>query len=512
MNPGVHQNEDTLLDFAYGELPAHEAAAVDAHVRTCAKCSQALAQIRGVRSMFAPLPMEAAPEAGLESLLAYAEQHARRTKAPAQAGWRRWLFVFSSAAALLVVGVVATRAMEEAPQTPADVFARNQKEAERGLGSAQLPGLAQDAEKAANAPTPVAAAAEAPQAPAPVMAAPSRPAATADVDEGGLEGKRGGGETRNKDTGSQNQKAPPPAPKLAKPSGPSLGDSLRDEPRQSESKRGLNSTWNEDSNSVGGLKQDFSNAAGARRQESADKKVEAQAAREPTKERSRERLDDLSDGTSARQSATGGTATPPSSFGLGTGSSAPSPPPQVEPVAAAPRPVSPPVQQAPAPPPADAPAPLKKMTSGYGLPSSAPRSAPSSVEADDAETVASAPAGRAEQRPVRDVESVKQALTKARELGSVGDRKGEVEAALLALSAGATGYERAEALKRACDGYEALRLFDRAESFCGLLVSEFPATAAGQEVARRRAAVRKAAEEKAKARPAEAPASVSPAY
>ncbi|MCU0699989.1 MAG: zf-HC2 domain-containing protein [Myxococcaceae bacterium] len=492
----MHQNEDTLLDYAYGELPAHEAAAVDAHVRTCAKCSQALAQIRGVRSMFAPLPMEAAPEAGLESLLAYAEQHARRTKAPAQAAWRRWLFVFSSAAALVVVGVVATRAMDEAPQSAADVLSRNEKEA-RGPGSAQVPTVV------ANEPAPATA-----PPPPPPSAAPSRLAAPADLDEVALEGNRGPAEAR-KD--SDEKKSAPPQ-KVAKKGAPDVGDALagglRDAQRQSESKRGLDSTWNEDSNSVGSLKSDYSNSVGARREQAADKQADAKAEQESSKERSRARLDALNEGTSARQSATGGTAYPPTGFGLGTGSAAP-PAPKPEPVAVAPREAPAPVQQAPAAPSADAPAPMKKLKSSYGLPSSAPRASSAPVDADDAEAVA-APAGRAEQRPVRDVESVRQALARARALGLAGDRQGEVDAALLALSAGATGYERVEALKRACDGYEALRQFDRAESFCGLLVSEFPGTAAGQEVARRRAAERKANEEKARAKPA--PATTSPSH
>jgi hypothetical protein len=60
------------------------------------------------------------------------------------------------------------------------------------------------------------------------------------------------------------------------------------------------------------------------------------------------------------------------------------------------------------------------------------------------------------------------------------------------LSAGATGYARAEALKSACDGYEALGEYDRAQQFCDLLLSEFRGTAAAQQVAQRRKAQLKA--------------------
>ena len=47
MKSAAHQYEGKLLEFAYGELPQHEADAVDAHVRGCARCSQALSEIRG---------------------------------------------------------------------------------------------------------------------------------------------------------------------------------------------------------------------------------------------------------------------------------------------------------------------------------------------------------------------------------------------------------------------------------------------------------------------------------
>ncbi|MFP2933239.1 anti-sigma factor family protein, partial [Pyxidicoccus sp. 3LG] len=74
MNPqNLHAHEDRLLDFAYGELPVSEARVVEAHLQGCARCTQALHDIRGVRVTMSQLsPMEPAPDAGLESLLAYA--------------------------------------------------------------------------------------------------------------------------------------------------------------------------------------------------------------------------------------------------------------------------------------------------------------------------------------------------------------------------------------------------------------------------------------------------------
>jgi aminoglycoside phosphotransferase (APT) family kinase protein len=109
---------------------------------------------------------------------------------------------------------------------------------------------------------------------------------------------------------------------------------------------------------------------------------------------------------------------------------------------------------------------------------------------------------------VQEVEAAKALLEQARRLASAGDRAGEVKASLEALNAGASGYERVEALKRVCDGYEAMGSFDRAELFCARLLSEFPGTAAAQQIVSRRRAV----EENAKKAPAKtAPAAVDQA-
>src|SRR6185369_6013901 len=92
MATAIHQYEDKLLDFAYGELPPPEASAVESHVKSCPRCTQALEQIRGVRTTMSALPQEPAPSAGLESLLAYAEQAAKRSAAVPRAvapWWKR---------------------------------------------------------------------------------------------------------------------------------------------------------------------------------------------------------------------------------------------------------------------------------------------------------------------------------------------------------------------------------------------------------------------------------------
>lgn len=132
MSGGAHQYEDKLLELAYGELPAHEAAAVEAHVKDCARCSADLTQLRAVRRAMSELPLEPAPEAGLESLLAYAEATAKRNAAASagrgRLGWRRLLMPLTSMAALLLVGVVAWRASRDFDPDPVQVALAQKKQ------------------------------------------------------------------------------------------------------------------------------------------------------------------------------------------------------------------------------------------------------------------------------------------------------------------------------------------------------------------------------------------------
>jgi Putative zinc-finger len=118
---GTHAHEDRLLDFAYGELPPTEAQLVEQHVHGCSRCSEALDGIRGVRTSMSRLPLESAPDAGLESLLAYAQQSARRAAAgpePAPRWWRRLLAPALSVAALSVFGVVVVQVNREVDLSP----------------------------------------------------------------------------------------------------------------------------------------------------------------------------------------------------------------------------------------------------------------------------------------------------------------------------------------------------------------------------------------------------------
>ncbi|ADO73212.1 zf-HC2 domain-containing protein [Stigmatella aurantiaca] len=136
----LHAPEDRLLDFAYGELSAKEALAVESHLEGCPRCREALASIRGVRSAFSQLSLEPAPEAGLESLLAYAQQSARGMAAgpaPKQTLWRRLTVPVMGVAAVCVFGMVTLRVTEKVHLQP------------------EFSAKAQEAQTAAMAPEPI---------------------------------------------------------------------------------------------------------------------------------------------------------------------------------------------------------------------------------------------------------------------------------------------------------------------------------------------------------------------
>jgi len=154
---GSHANEDRLLDFAYGELPPSEARVMEQHVLGCSRCSEALDGIRGVRTTMSRLPLHSAPEAGLESLLAYAQQAARRSAAgpePAPRWWRRLLAPALSMAALGVFGIVVVQVNRSVDLSPT-LTTKKEAPAETAMRP----------EPAKNAPLPIAQAMPAPAVP-----------------------------------------------------------------------------------------------------------------------------------------------------------------------------------------------------------------------------------------------------------------------------------------------------------------------------------------------------------
>ncbi|XXF80618.1 zf-HC2 domain-containing protein [Myxococcaceae bacterium GXIMD 01537] len=161
----LHAHEDRLLDFAYGELPPTEARAMESHLQGCARCTEALQGIRGVRATMSQLSTEPAPDMGLESLLAYAQQSARRAAegpVSAPSRWRRWLMPAMGLAAVSFLGIVSHQVSKSVQLSPS---------------FSELAQKSEEAQQAAPAPAPAVAAAPAaiPEevasaAPAPVQA------------------------------------------------------------------------------------------------------------------------------------------------------------------------------------------------------------------------------------------------------------------------------------------------------------------------------------------------------
>lgn len=168
MSTTAQHVEDLLLDFAYGELSAKDAAQVQSHLDGCAQCKASLEEMQGVRKVMSHLPEQSAPSAGLDSLLAYAEQSARRAQAgpePKPTWWRKFLAPVTGLAAIVAVGVVAHEVTRDAPTAEAVVnqaVFESAKEAERKPVTAVAP--AGDALVQPSAPPPPPPADQAQQA------------------------------------------------------------------------------------------------------------------------------------------------------------------------------------------------------------------------------------------------------------------------------------------------------------------------------------------------------------
>lgn len=494
MKSAAHQYEDKLLEFAYGELPQHEADAVDAHVRGCTRCSQSLSEIRSVRTTMAQLPMESAPDAGLESLLAYAEQAAKRSARPAPSIWKRFLMPLASVMALAVVGVVGFRANKEFDTSPAaaaadsklqDVTKAKEKAAEEKQ-QAQQQALAKTEGEAV--PPTVAAV-----APAPVDTPKAEPEADAakkslkqdakklaldDLKEAG--GKRGDVWT------------PEPEPKRAAP--------------QSVTKRVTPAKNAPMGNEEQVYRDDYSNAIG-RGALAKDAPPPPPPPAQPVEQKVNYGLGSPGSGVASNEpAAQGGSSMGPSVVAKPAPTKAPAPERQLEEAkkeekakarAEQEMPVQAPVTAAPAPsapssynPGYNSAPSTKKGKSSLSLGSSSSGDLDDSVAMDKSDTLGVNNDAKFAQRKA--AEQRTQSLESARVAANRGDRVSEIRLAAQVLEAGATGYERVEALKRICDAYEALGEPDRADPFCDQLLQEFPNTVAAKVVSDRRKQVQRA--------------------
>ncbi len=464
MATAIHQYEDKLLDFAYGELPAPEASALESHLKSCARCSQALAQIRGVRTVMSALPQVPAPTAGLESLLAYAEQAAARnatTAKPAIPWWRRYVAPLAGALALSLVAVVAVKTQKEG-----------------GLEELSAEKAALDATPRKESP-PIAA--------APVLAPPPAPeeqknaqveAALAQTEPQKVAQKMKAGKT------SGAMRSANWADKDDAPSGEGYSQALggtaaQGDGRQVAQRKDLGDAVANAKKSDDRPADDYSNSRGAYVQEK-----KAKALREESNK---------------------------PALGLSA--------PDARPTVPAPS-----VAKAPAPPPAAEPTPSPKeqpksapslgvalgSSSGPGTPPTGStyggggskgglerpvaykQEAARANEDEIAERGASDLSDRKRlekdvQAEARDQDTAaRRPLEAARVAGNQGNRQEEVKQALAVLQTNVQGAPRAEALNRLCLALQALDNEAQADKYCAALIREFPNTAAAKSIASRR--------------------------
>ncbi len=441
MATAIHQTEDKLLGFAYGELPAPESSAVESHLESCARCTQALDQIQSVRMMMSALPQEPAPAQGLESLLAYADQAAARYAAPKSTRGRltRWVASFAGACALALVAVVAVKTGEEVDLS-----------AEKAVLDAQprKDGRTLDPSLVASAPAQAPGAGEGKsesKLPEPKKSAEKLKAAGktggvgAESDRKSMEARPWGTANKKQDVLLKNSdddyaksledtKSPATERQLEESGG--LGTALSAAQKEAKSRREAPNP---------SLDSDFGNARGGYVQ---GKKAEEQkiALAKP----------------SAPPAAAAAPQAQPSSLGLSMGGSG--------------------------------------SRSNAGLSASADKAVPSSRGDLDEQSDGRKGGNKDIESVQRDQEQVARGyLDSARSAANQGNRQEEVKQALAVLQTQVKGAPRAEALNRLCSALEVLGNPGQADRYCDALLLEFPNTAAAQQIATRRNNVQRSA-------------------
>jgi hypothetical protein len=513
VKPAAHQYEDKLLELAYGELPAHEASAVESHVRGCTRCTEALQEIRAVRSTMGQLPAVEPPVEGLDSLYAYAEQAARRNSAgpaPQATWWRRLiapLAVVSAVAVVAVVGYQVQKSPEggELPRRDQLVVEAQKKEA--AAVAPVAPAAPEPAPPAvAVAPTPVAApATEAAQADAPAELKGSLPSYgrerdpyAAPQDELAKMDAKPSERAKTKATrAAPLQKAAPKAPEKEA----ELGDLVETANRLDQAKSGKKDVAPPPS-MMNAWPPDYQHRG-------ADKAIAPKGEAVAATEKAEKSVD----------------------FGVHAGDSLKNKEPS-QAFEAPPAPAQPVVQAAPAPKPSPAPPPQMAGPAGGGAkrgtydfeesaqkpmappppPLAVASSAPSQQQAmprtnsmgvfadrkaqqqqltqreegraaDDNDGYAAAKqvSANAEDKKRQVVYELDAKLRQARAAEQAEDAKSEARLALEILSHEPRGQQRMEALAYACRALQMLGQVDEATRYCSALASEFPGNAVGRQ-------------------------------
>jgi len=459
MKPAVHQYEDKLLELAYGELPPGEASAVESHVRTCARCTEALSEIRNVRSTMGQLPMEPVPDTGLESLFAYADQAARRNAAgpaPVATWWRKLMAPMMAAGALSLVGVVAYMSNKEGPELPSRAAVAEQSA--RKVDSLEA--------------APIAAA----PPPAPVAAAEPEAQQVWQPEEAKKEYKQ---EAQTKVAAKP---APAPAKKMAGPgagSGEELGASLDRAKKRSASKNEKEDLADNSSNAIarGGKSGYVANDDDAALAKKAEEKPSESNKDMPS---------------TADKSPFGVTAG-------NSGGAQPRAAPQAEQVA----------PSAPPPPPLQAQAPPSDgRTSGGSMGVSMNQQQRGGMSQggslgererrDESSRQQQAPAVAAAARPADVVADLNQRVEDMKRARIARDTDAEITIALDILrTAPSKSLQRMQALASICNGFYALEEPSRAEPYCQSLLREYPSSSEARAYAERSTRARPAAKRKA---------------
>ncbi|NOK22337.1 anti-sigma factor family protein [Corallococcus carmarthensis] len=447
----AHAHEDRLLDFAYGELPASEAQALEQHVHGCTRCMKALADIRGVRTTMAQLSSEPAPDAGLESLLAYAQQSARRAAAgpePKPSRWRRWLLPAVGLATVSTFGILTLTVSENIDLSPnLSQKAPAQAVAAKEARSQEMAAKKEMAPRGLVAPT---------------AAAPAPSSAPMEMDA--LEPVEGMADRKQVEAKAQLKGAARPSDWMNAGSGGALLERRRadtEAPRKKMSK-----AVRDADDGYAALAQ--ATAAPAA-QEAPPKEAEADDASfakdEPAARRATGAAGDKSKVAKSDSLRLGGAAY---GRGLALDDAA------EESVAAG----------APPPPPPAAPASMATGTlgaqppsAGKALPSAEPKR--ESARAEAAKPMPVEKSASDEAMTARDLSAQAQAAA------NQGDRAREARLLRAALAAGASGSERLALLSRLCESESAQGRSQEAAAVCGQIINEAPGSSAAQLAQRR---------------------------